>query len=197
GLDAACRARLLVETGEAAYQFAHDVIREVVEADLGAGRRAYLHQRIAQALEAAAGDPQVEILAYHYARSDDQARATTYLALAAGKARAQYANDAAIAYYHELVDRLERLIRPADAAAARLKLGAVLTAVARCDEALEVLERAAAVYQAGGALEQLGQAIALIGQVHRLRATAEEGLARIQPVLASLEQTGPSEGLAS
>jgi tetratricopeptide (TPR) repeat protein len=196
GLDAACRARLLVEAGEAAYQFAHDVIREVVEADLGAGRRAYLHQRIAQALEAA-GDLPVDILAYHYARSDDQARAATYLALAAEKARAQYAHVAAIAYYHDLVDRLEHLVRPADAAAARLQLGAVLLAGARYDEALVVLERAAAVYQAAGALEQLGQTIALIGQVHRLRPTAEEGLARIHSVLASLEQAGPSEGLAS
>ncbi len=197
GLDAACRARLLVEAGEEAYQFAHDVIREVVEADLGAGRRASLHQRIAQALEIAAGDPQIDLLAYHYARSDDQARATTYLAVAADKARAQYAHDAAIAYYDELINRLERLVRPADAAAARLQLGEVLMAVARFDEALVVLEHAAAVYQTAGALEQLGQAIALIGRVHRRRPTAEEGLARIRPVLAGLEQTGPSEGLAS
>jgi tetratricopeptide (TPR) repeat protein len=169
----------------------------VVEADLGAGRRAYLHQRIAQALEAAAGEPQVDILAYHYARSDAQARAATYLALAADKARAQYANEAAIGYYRELVDRLERLIRPADAAAARLQLGAMLLAVARYDEALEVLERAAAVYQAAGDLEHVGQAIALIGQVHRYRPPAEEGLVRLRPVLASLEQIGPSDGLAS
>jgi tetratricopeptide (TPR) repeat protein len=70
-------------------------------------------------------------------------------------------------------------------------------AVTRYDEALEVLERAAAVHQASGALEHLGQAIALIGQVHRLRPTAEEGLARIRPVLDSLEQVGPSGGLAS
>jgi tetratricopeptide (TPR) repeat protein len=197
GLEAACRARLLVEAGESGYQFAHDVVREVVEADLGAGRRAYLHQRIAQALEAAAGEPQVDVLAYHYARSDAQARAATYLALAADKARAQYANEAAIGYYRDLVDRLERLIRPADAAAVRLQLGAVLLAVTRYDEALEVLERAATVYQAAGDLEHVGQAIALIGQVHRYRPPAEEGLARIRPVLASLEQIGPSDGLAS
>ena len=38
-LDAAHQARLLVEEGPYAYQFAHDVIREVVEADLGAARR--------------------------------------------------------------------------------------------------------------------------------------------------------------
>jgi tetratricopeptide (TPR) repeat protein len=35
GLDAACQARLLTETGGGAYRFAHDVVREVIEADLG------------------------------------------------------------------------------------------------------------------------------------------------------------------
>jgi hypothetical protein len=39
-LDAACRARLLVLQGADGYQFAHDVIREVIEADLGVGQGA-------------------------------------------------------------------------------------------------------------------------------------------------------------
>jgi predicted ATPase len=58
--DAACRARLLEEQGEEAYQFAHDVIREVVEADLGAARRAMLHRRVAEALEQEPGEPPIE-----------------------------------------------------------------------------------------------------------------------------------------
>src|SRR5262249_41100280 len=37
-LDAACGARLLEEHGSDAYRFVHDVIREAVEADLGAAR---------------------------------------------------------------------------------------------------------------------------------------------------------------
>jgi hypothetical protein len=49
-LDAACRARLLEEEG-ADYQFVHDVIAEVVEADLGSARRALLHRRVAEALD--------------------------------------------------------------------------------------------------------------------------------------------------
>jgi transcriptional regulator with XRE-family HTH domain/tetratricopeptide (TPR) repeat protein len=197
GLDVVCRAGLLVEAGETSYQFTHDVIREVVEADLGAGRRAYLHQRIAEALETEAGEPQVDLLAYHYARSDAQARAVKYLALAAVKARAQYANVTAVGYYQELVERLERLVRPLEAAAARIQLGATLTAIARYDEASAVLEPAASVYQAAGDLEDLGKVIALIGQIHRLRPTPGEGLARIRPILAGLQEAGPSEGLAS
>jgi hypothetical protein len=54
-LEAACRARLLVETGAEAYQFAHPVLCEVVQADLGAARRAVLHRRVAQFLAHGAG----------------------------------------------------------------------------------------------------------------------------------------------
>jgi transcriptional regulator with XRE-family HTH domain len=85
-LDAACRAHLLEEAGETAYRFVHDVIREVVEAELGAARRMVLHRDIAQGLEARAGAP-VEELAYHYARSDLPEQALPYLAQAAERAR--------------------------------------------------------------------------------------------------------------
>jgi len=78
-LDAACHARLLVEIGDDAYQFAHDVIREVVEADLGAARRAMLHRRAAEALERASDDPPAEAVAYHYARTREHAKAGYWL----------------------------------------------------------------------------------------------------------------------
>jgi predicted ATPase len=54
GLAAACRARLLVQAEADACRFAHDLIREVVEADLGAGWRVVLQRRAAEALEAQA-----------------------------------------------------------------------------------------------------------------------------------------------
>ncbi|HWE61244.1 MAG TPA: AAA family ATPase, partial [Chloroflexota bacterium] len=66
-VDALCRTRLLEEHGMDAYQFAHDVIHEVIAADLGAGRRAVLHRRVAEALELQP-DPPVELLAYHFSR---------------------------------------------------------------------------------------------------------------------------------
>jgi predicted ATPase/DNA-binding XRE family transcriptional regulator len=55
GLAAACRAHLLVQAEADACRFAHDLIREVVEADLSAGWRAVLQGRAAEALEAQAG----------------------------------------------------------------------------------------------------------------------------------------------
>jgi len=49
-LETACQARLLVDDA-AGYRFAHDLIREVVESDLGLSRRTLLHLDIAASLE--------------------------------------------------------------------------------------------------------------------------------------------------
>jgi predicted ATPase len=126
-LEAATRAQLLVEEADAAaYQFAHDVIREVIEVDVGVARRAVLHRRVAAALEKLPGELPVERLAYHYARSDVPDKALVYLEHAGDRAAAQYAHAAAEGYYRELLAQLDGLGRVGQAAAVREKLGAVL-----------------------------------------------------------------------
>jgi predicted ATPase len=50
-LDAACRARLLEDDATGSYRFSHEVIRELLEVDLTSARRAFLCQRVAEALE--------------------------------------------------------------------------------------------------------------------------------------------------
>ncbi len=96
---ALCRARLLEEQGEDAYQFVHDVIREVIEGDLGTARRALLHRRIAQTLEQQEGDKPVDALAYHYARAGEHAVAALWLEQAGDRAATSGALGAALEYY--------------------------------------------------------------------------------------------------
>ena len=57
GLEVCVRARLLGEANRDAYQFTHDLIREVVLSDLGTGWRALLHRRVAEVLEATIPTP--------------------------------------------------------------------------------------------------------------------------------------------
>jgi len=197
GLEAACRLRLLEDAGNADYRFAHDVIREVVEADLGTARRAALHRRVAEALEAGAAAASPDQLAYHYARGRVDHKAVLYLERAGDRARARCAHATAEGYYRELVERLDRLGRPQEAAAARETLGAVRTALARYDGALAVLEEAAALYRAGGDREGLGRTLAAIGRAHQGRGTADEGLRRVQDLLDPLAAQGPSRALAA
>ncbi|GAC1432302.1 MAG: hypothetical protein NVSMB65_05890 [Chloroflexota bacterium] len=79
-LQAACHAHVLREVGDAGYGFAHDVIREVVEGDLGAAWRMLLHRDLARALEGLGGDAAVEAIAYHYAQTDQHAAAADMVA---------------------------------------------------------------------------------------------------------------------
>jgi tetratricopeptide (TPR) repeat protein/transcriptional regulator with XRE-family HTH domain len=188
GLDSARRGRLLEEDIDG-YRFTHDVICEVLREDLGAARRAVLHRKVGLALEQSQGEAPVELLSYHYARSSDRDKAALYLEQAGDQAHARFALAAAAGHYRELVNLLDRMRRVAQAAAARLKLGTVLRVAAHYDEALAVLEQAAATFDTVDDLENLGRAVAEIGQVHGLRGTPEEGIRRIQPLLETLETT--------
>ena len=95
GLDEAWLSRLLEERGASAYGFAHDLVREVVYADLSAAQKAALRERVATVLERSTGGAAVDTLAYHYARSDDADKAVQYLQRAADRAMAQGAVSAA------------------------------------------------------------------------------------------------------
>ncbi len=105
-LDALCHARLLEDRGEDGYQFVHDVIREVVEAGLGAARRDLLHRRIAQVLEHQPGELPVEALAYHYSLARDQTAAAHWLEHAGDRAAASFANASALEHYTAARDHL-------------------------------------------------------------------------------------------
>jgi tetratricopeptide (TPR) repeat protein len=187
GLDAACAGRLLVEQGDEAYQFAHDLIREVMLADLSAARRRALHRRIAQALEQAPGEPPLALLAYHYARSAATEKALTYLERAGDQARQRHANAEAAGYYRELIGRLEALGRAGETARAREKLGEVLKTQGQYDPALAVLKQALSAYQAAQDLEGTARVTAVMAATYTDRGSTKIGLALLEHLLAAPE----------
>jgi tetratricopeptide (TPR) repeat protein len=197
GLEAACCAQLLEETGADAYRFVHDVIREVVEADLGLARRTVLHRQVAQALEQQPGELPIEALAYHYTRSGDQEQAIHYLEQAGDRARTQQAQATAEGYYHDLVARLDNLGRVHDAARVREKLSDVLFTLVRYGEALAVLQQAVEAYGATGDQDSAARAAAQSAYAHSQHGTAGEGLAYLQAVLAGLDTGALLPGLAA
>lgn len=173
-LEAACHAYLLQEEGSDSYVFPHDVIREVLETDLGARRRAILHWRIAEALEQEKGAQQIELLAYHYVRSGAQDKAATYLEQAGERAQARYANAAAEGYYQDLLERLDGLGRTVDGARIRERLSAVLRTVARYDQAMILLEQAAETYYAVQDMDSLGRVMARLGRLYVMQVCAPQ-----------------------
>ena len=183
-LETCVRGRLLDETSDDAYQFANNVIRDVVAHDLSAARRTALHRRTAAALEGEPGETPAEMLAFHYLRGDEPVKAINYLERAGDRAVTMQANAAAETSYAELVGLLDHLDRPVEAANAREKWGSVLCAMARYDQALTVFEHAFAIYRREADIEAQTRVLTQIGQVNADRGSAREGLQRLAPALA-------------
>jgi tetratricopeptide (TPR) repeat protein/transcriptional regulator with XRE-family HTH domain len=110
-LEEACRRRLLVEEKQGS-RFAHDVIREVIEADLGLARRQLLHRRVAVAMELLYADrlsEYYELLAFHYQQAEIPAKALAYLVLSGDKAAAAHAAREALVFYGQAFALCETL----------------------------------------------------------------------------------------
>ncbi len=146
-LTAAERARLLVADAHT-YRFAHDVVREVVEDDVGLVARRVLHRRIADALQAEAGDGPVEEIAFHYARSDEDRAAAEWLERAGDRAVIALAHRAALEHYKAAWQRRV-------AGGAEVSEG---TADALADLAEKMADASASLYQYPAARDHLAQA---------------------------------------
>jgi predicted ATPase/class 3 adenylate cyclase len=92
------------------YQFKHVLTQEVAYESLSYARRRELHGLIGRHYEAAYADHLEEtydLLAYHYGRSAERAKALEYTFKAGDKAKAAFANDAAIGYYQDAIRLIE------------------------------------------------------------------------------------------
>jgi transcriptional regulator with XRE-family HTH domain/tetratricopeptide (TPR) repeat protein len=196
-LDAACRARILIEDGYASYTFVHEPTREVVLQGIGSARRAALHRRLALTLARVSGEPPAEALAYHYAQAGEPEHALPHLEQAAKRARAMQAFSASAGYYRELADTLEQLHRTREAALARDQLGEALILATDYRAAVEAHERAARLYRLLGDAAAEGRAVAQIGQAYAASGDAAAGIARLEPLLAAPTSALPPDVLAA
>jgi predicted ATPase/class 3 adenylate cyclase len=89
------------------YAFRHNITQEVTYATMLEEQRRYLHQSVAQAMEAM-NPTAVEWLAYHYSRTDIRDKMLLYLDLAARKSRYEYANETALIYYAQALKHEQR-----------------------------------------------------------------------------------------
>jgi DNA-binding SARP family transcriptional activator len=106
-VDELCRLRLWRPVGPDRFQFAHDAVREVAYAELGAARRLLAHRRLAEALaeggEGADADWSAR-LAFHWERAGVPERAAACYRRAAEAAERMYAYAAATAFWRKLLD---------------------------------------------------------------------------------------------
>ncbi len=120
-----------------AYLFRHVLTHQVTYESQPYATRAELHGHLGYFLEAAYQDElerNVDLLAFHFDRSEELKKRREYLLKAGAQAQAEYANDAAISYYRRalpLLDESERI-------EVMLKLGQVYEVVGQWNEAIEL-----------------------------------------------------------
>lgn len=115
-LDEAMRAQLLSELPGAVgrYEFRHALVRETLYTSVSATRRAYLHRRVAEAMEELHGadpEPPLRQLAEHHLRAEGVGswqEAARYALLAAERATGQLAHEEAADLYRRAGDALKR-----------------------------------------------------------------------------------------
>lgn len=145
GLEAANQARLLLLTGQHC-QFAHDVVREVVEADLSPPRRAAVHRRTAAAMERLYADrlgDWYEALADQYLRGEAWGQAVEYLRRSGEKAASAGAIREALRHYEQALAICSKQGAPALATAVTVaeKRGMILFGSADFPGAVTDFER--------------------------------------------------------
>jgi DNA-binding SARP family transcriptional activator/tetratricopeptide (TPR) repeat protein len=112
-LEEAIDAGLLVESSREPghYSFSHALVRETLYDGMSAQRRARIHGRVAEALEAGDQPPSLGALAYHFTRAGRRAdadKAIAYAVEAAGEAISILAYEDAVEHYSRALELLAR-----------------------------------------------------------------------------------------
>ncbi len=109
-LDQLVASELVYRRGtppDAVYTFKHVLVQEAAYSTLLRGARQQLHARIARILQERA--EQYEILAHHFSRAEEWAKAVQYLRQAGAKAFARSANREAVANFEQALTALTHL----------------------------------------------------------------------------------------
>ncbi len=204
-LDAAQAAGLIRESsassasGADRYTFQHGLIQQGIYVDLPGRRRQRYHRVAGELLSRLAERDRVRRaaeLAWHFVEGGVPEAALPYALLAGDQAEAVFAHHDAERHYQSALELARELGERGCEAEALFKLGALWMTTARYDDAVQMLERSAEVSRASGDLEGRRRAMALLGRVYARRGAAQEGVQRIQPLLATM--TGePSRGVAA
>ena len=125
-LDALQRSDLLAAADDPEWcRFKHAITREVTYESLGRSARAQLHEQCATYLEHGqpGGEEPLDLLAYHYEQSRNDAKAVVYLARNAARAMRLFANQAAADQYRRAIQRAGQATPPLPSPRSRAALG--------------------------------------------------------------------------
>ncbi|HEX5809286.1 MAG TPA: tetratricopeptide repeat protein, partial [Anaerolineales bacterium] len=151
---------------ELAYLFKHIVTQEVAYESLAYTTRAHLHELLARYLEATyAADLPIEVLAYHYNRSNNLAKKREYLRKSGDAARIVYSNAAALDYYRQA---LAALPEPEEAIDLHLHSGTVFLLIGESEQARNHFQQALQIATANQIMQKIVQCEIKLGNAWTL-----------------------------
>ena len=133
--------------GVESYSFRHALIQSAIYDTLLKRTRQKLHSQTAEAIERNPSWPlpeREEMLAHHFSRSRDPARAIPHLITVAENATRRYANESAVQYYQQAVTLIEQQDQGLSEAyfRARIGMGQTLKLLGKYSEAKNLLTEA-------------------------------------------------------
>jgi predicted ATPase/class 3 adenylate cyclase len=198
-LDALCRLDLtLPDTPEPelTYLFKHIVTQEVAYESLPYATRSMLHEQLARFIEQTYSESvgqYVDLLAYHYDRSENEDKKREYLLKAGEATQADYANEAAMSYYQRVLP----LLPSRERIPVMRKLGDVLQLVGQWSEAGDLYQQALALAeQLGDRSAQAWCQTAMGELVGWKQGRYAEALAWLDQAQAGFEELGDLSGVA-
>ncbi len=186
---------LLDADPELTYLFKHIVTQEVSYESLPHATRAILHEQVAQYLErihAPNLDHYLDLLAFHYDRTQNDAKRREYLLKAGEAAQAGYANEAALDYYRRVLP----LIPEAERVPVMLKLGQVLELVGMWDDAEDCASQALALAEQIGDQPARARSQMAIAELRRKRGSYAEASTWLDQARQGYEDLHDEEGVA-
>ena len=183
----------LESASESAYLFKHSVIQEVAYESLPYGTRAGLHENFGGYLEhtyTSSLNQHLDLLAYHFDRSNNEPKKREYLLKAGDAAQANYSNSAAIEYFKKLLP----LVPAAEKVEILLKEGQVLELLGKWGEAHDTLEQALGLSQVLS--DQIAEAKCqtAIGELYRKQGDYENSSDWLERSRASFDALGDEAG---
>lgn len=180
---------------ELTYLFKHVLTQEVAYESLPFATRAALHGQIGAHIEemyAGSLERYVDLLAFHYDRSENEAKRRQYLLKAGQVAQANYANAAAVDYYHRVLP----LLPQSEKAQVLLRLGQVQDWIGQYEEAETVYREALRLAQQSGDAHIQAQSEIAIGELARKQSDYAQAERWFQQAQDTAEQSDDPDGLA-
>ncbi len=178
---------------ELAYQFKHIVTQQVAYESLAYATRAQLHEQLARYLEECDSIKYLNLLAFHYGRSENVGKQREYIRKAGEAAQAAYANATALDYYERLIPLVTE---PGEQIDIHLKRGAVLELVGDWNASESASRRALSVAEQSADVPASARCYLALGNLYRERGQYDTSLQLFEQAHTRWQGLADHAGLA-